>query len=742
MASATSSTLIIMALNGCSIWDCGKALQPANSTLSVNSKHDLGKCSKWRRCCSSVVNGVKSSFEYSDRVQVQITELDDGFHKDVNLLPTNDFSSRDGTQLCVAYKGLAGAYTEEAALKAYPKCETVPCDDFETSLQAVESGLVDKAVLPIESSEAGSIHHNYDLLLHHKLHIVGEVQLLINHCLLGLTGATKENLKFVLSHPQALVQCEMMLTDLAVTNIGVDDTAAAAKAVALDGRRDIGAIASSRAAKLYGLHILAEGIQDDDNISRCLILARDPILPETNGSYKTSIVFGLQEGPGVLLKALEVFGMRNINLSKIERHPVKHYPLRLRDYSKYEIVKYFDNLFYIDFEASMTNLNAQHALESLQMLMALNDCCIWGCAKAPQLGLTNFHPACSRLSVNLKEGAEKWCKRKCCCLRVSAPKALIPMEDEKAAVTGFESSGNADSELLEGFHKDVKLINTYNEDAAFKAYPNCETVPCLDSETAFKSVESWLVDKAVLPIESCIAGSIHRNYDLLIRHKLHIVGELHLLIKHCLLGLKAVKKEDLTSVMSHPQALLQCETMLTDLGVTNIAVDDTAAAARAVALEGRRDIGAIASSRAAELYGLDILAEGIQDDEANVTRFLILARDPIIPGTDRPYKTSIVFSLDEDPTVLFRALGAFALRNINLSKIESRPLKHCPLSAVDDSKEGSAKSFKYLLYIDFEASLADPRARNALENLQECTRYFRILGCYPVDDETDTTGSS
>ncbi|QCD77115.1 prephenate dehydratase [Vigna unguiculata] len=333
-----------MALNGCSIWGCAKALQPATSTLSLNSKHDLGKCGKWRRCCSSVVNGVESSFQYADRVQVQITELDDGFHKDLNMLPkpltANKFSSsRDGTKLCVAYKGLAGAYTEEAALKAYPKCETVPCDDFETSLQAVESGLVDKAVLPIESSEGGSIHHNYDLLLDHKLHIVGEVQLLINHCLLGLTGATKENLKFVLSHPQALVQCEMMLTDLAVTNIGVDDTAAAAKAVSLDGRRNIGAIASSRAAKLYGLHILAEGIQDDDNITRCLILARDPILPETNGSYKTSIVFSLQEGPGVLMKALEVFGLRNINLSKIESRPVKRYPVRLRDDSKYESIK-------------------------------------------------------------------------------------------------------------------------------------------------------------------------------------------------------------------------------------------------------------------------------------------------------------------------------------------------------------------------------------------------------------------
>ncbi|CAJ1962492.1 unnamed protein product, partial [Sphenostylis stenocarpa] len=106
------------------------------------------------------------------------------------------------------------------------------------------------------------------------------------------------------------------------------------------------------------------------------------------------------------------------------------------------------------------------------------------------------------------------------------------------------------------------------------------------------------------------------------------------------------------------------------------------------------------------------------DDGAHVTRFLIIARDPIIPGTDRPYKTSIVFSLDEDPTVLFEALGAFALRNINLSKIESRPLKQRPSRTVDDSNEGSAKSFRYLFYIDFEASLAEQRVRYALENLQ------------------------
>ncbi|CAJ1962490.1 unnamed protein product, partial [Sphenostylis stenocarpa] len=627
-----------MALNNCSIWGCAKAsqsgfatFQPGSCGQIVNFKHDLEKCSKWK-CCSSVwgprpltpvrdenpvVNGVESSFVYDDKVQVQITELDDRFQRDVNLLPkpltANDFSSSsdDGTKLRVAYKGLPGAYTEDAALKAYPKCETVPCDDFETSFEAVESGLVDKAVLPIESSVAGSIHGNYDLLIQHKLHIIGEVQLLINHCLLGLTGVTKEELKYVLSHPQALVQCEMMLRHLGVSNIGVDDTAAAAKAVALDGRREIGAIASSRAAKLYGLHILAEGIQDEDvNITRFLMLARDPILPGTNGPYKTSIVFSLQEGPDVLLKALGVFALRNINLSKIESRPLNQCPLRLVDDSNYGSAKYFDNLFYIDFEASMGNPSAQHALESLKILMALKDCCIWGCVKAPQLGFATFQAASSRLSVTLEQGPQKCCKWECCCLRVSAPKALTPIEDEKPVVTGVESSGDADRikvqpSVLEGFHRDVNLLpkqlsandfssrdgsnmrvaykgfpGAYSEDAALKAYPKCMTVPCVDFETTFKSVESWLVDKAVLPIESSVGGSIHRNYDLFLHHQLHIVGEVHLLINHCLLGLKGVTTEELKCVMSHPQTLVQCEMMLSHLGVSNIGVDDTAAAAK------------------------------------------------------------------------------------------------------------------------------------------------------------------
>ncbi|XP_031124831.1 arogenate dehydratase/prephenate dehydratase 1, chloroplastic-like [Ipomoea triloba] len=276
------------------------------------------------------------------------------------------------------------------------------------------------------------------------------------------------------------------------------------------------------------------------------------------------------------------------------------------------------------------------------------------------------------------------------------------------------------------------IPGAYGEAAALKAYPSCETVPCEQFEAAFQAVELWLVDKAVLPIENSLGGSLHRNYDLLLRHRLHIVGEVQLVVNHCLLGLPGVRKEELKRVLSHPQALDQCEMTLNKLGVVRVNVNDTAGAAQMIALEGMRDTGAVASARAAEIYGLDILAEYIQDISSNITRYLILAREPIIPGTDRPYKTSIVFTLEEGPGVLFKALACFSLRGINLSKIESRPQRKNPLRVVDASK-GSVKYFDYLFYIDFEASMAEPRAQFALGHLQEIARFLRVLGSYPMD---------
>ncbi|AES88700.1 putative hydro-lyase [Medicago truncatula] len=273
----------------------------------------------------------------------------------------------------------------------------------------------------------------------------------------------------------------------------------------------------------------------------------------------------------------------------------------------------------------------------------------------------------------------------------------------------------------------------YSESAARKAYPNCEAVPCEQFDTAFEAVERWLVDRAVLPIENSLGGSIHRNYDLLLRHQLHIVGEVKYAVHHCLMANHGVKLQDLKRVLSHPQALAQCENTLTGFGLVREAVDDTAGAAKHVAHKKLQDAGAVASSAAAEIYGLSILAQDIQDDSDNITRFLVLAREPILPGTDRPFKTSIVFSLEEGPGVLFKALAVFALRQINLSKIESRPLRKQPLRTSDDNNN---RYFDYLFYVDFEASMADQNAQNALRHLKEFATFLRVLGSYPMDTST------
>ncbi|KAI6704536.1 hypothetical protein NL676_007498 [Syzygium grande] len=365
---------------------------------------------------------------------------------------------------------------------------------------------------------------------------------------------------------------------------------------------------------------------------------------------------------------------------------------------------------------------------------------IWVCAKAAQ-----FHVGCSDLGARTGGFAVNWSvkgdsvrPRKWECLSVGflAQRAITPVEDEKPQTSGLESSG-AIERTQQGeanvFHRDLNLLpkplsaldlysnsndgskvrvayqgvpGAYSEAAALKAYPKCETVPCDEFEAAFKAVELWLVDRAVLPIENSVGGSIHRNYDLL-------------LLNHCLLGLPGTSKEDLKRVLSHPQALAQCEMTLMELGVIRVSTEDTAGAAQIVASDGLREVGAVASSRAAEIYGLDILAKKY--------------REPIIPGTDRPFKTSIVFTLEEGPGVLFKALAVFALRDINLTKIESRPQRKRPLRIVDDSNKGDAKYFDYLFYIDFEASMADPRAQHALGHLQEFAGFLRVLGCYPSD---------
>jgi arogenate/prephenate dehydratase len=175
----------------------------------------------------------------------------------------------------VAYQGVPGAYSEMAARKACPSCEPLPCDQFEVAFQALSQWMAEWAVLPIENSLGGSIHAVYDLLLRYRLHIVGETSVAVNHCLLALPGTRLQDVTRVLSHPQALAQVDGYLRKLRVVKEAVDDTAGAAQMVAAQKLEGVAAVASRRAAELYGLEILDEGIQDfKDNVTRFIKLSR------------------------------------------------------------------------------------------------------------------------------------------------------------------------------------------------------------------------------------------------------------------------------------------------------------------------------------------------------------------------------------------------------------------------------------------------------------------------------------
>ena len=257
----------------------------------------------------------------------------------------------------------------------------------------------------------------------------------------------------------------------------------------------------------------------------------------------------------------------------------------------------------------------------------------------------------------------------------------------------------------------------YSEAAAVaffgeRAFP----MPCESFDKVFTQVEVGESEYGVVPIENSLAGSIHRNYDLLLRHGLFIVGEINLRIAHHLIALPGVRLEDVKRIYSHPQALAQCEQSLAALGdVEKVPTYDTAGSVRMLKDRGIYDGAAIASRRAAEFYGMNVLASDLEDNAQNYTRFLILGPTEVVP--QRPAKTSIVFSVKNEPGILFKCLSVFALRDIDLTKIESRPLQGRP--------------WEYFFYLDFAGSMQEERCRNAINHLQEITIFFRNLGSYP-----------
>jgi len=256
----------------------------------------------------------------------------------------------------------------------------------------------------------------------------------------------------------------------------------------------------------------------------------------------------------------------------------------------------------------------------------------------------------------------------------------------------------------------------YSEAAVLEHFGSDENpIPCESFDLVFESVENRLVDYGMIPIENSLAGSIHRNYDLLLEHKLHIIGEHYLRIQHCLIAQPGSKVEDIRLVISHPQGLAQCDKNLKKYPLIKTeAVYDTAGA---VKMLRDRDIftAAIASKRAAETYQMEVLIDGFEDNKANYTRFLVISPKEVLPQKEA--KTSIVFSLNNQPGSLFKALSVFALRDLDLTKMESRPVIGTP--------------WDYLFYIDFIGSVEDPRVKKALDHLNEYSIMLRVLGSYP-----------
>lgn len=260
----------------------------------------------------------------------------------------------------------------------------------------------------------------------------------------------------------------------------------------------------------------------------------------------------------------------------------------------------------------------------------------------------------------------------------------------------------------------------YSEDAVRRVFDDAEAQPQPSVREVFERVEVGATGYGVVPLENSQAGSINETYDLLVRHGVRILGEVVIRVNHALLALPDVQMGDLARVISHPQALAQCEEFLVDLGVETSPVHDTAGAARRVAEDGDPKQAAIAGRRAAEIHGLEVLAENIQTYPENFTKFAVVGHEPP-EGWHAPDKTSIVFAVSDVPGSLHACLAGFAAEGINLIKIESRPQ--------------GGRPWRYLIYLDFEMGAEEPPARKALEVLSDHTSFVRVLGSYPAWDE-------
>ena len=249
-----------------------------------------------------------------------------------------------------------------------------------------------------------------------------------------------------------------------------------------------------------------------------------------------------------------------------------------------------------------------------------------------------------------------------------------------------------------------------------------ELAPCTRFDRVFHQLARGRVDAAVIPIENTLHGSVHENYDHLLEFGLPILAETNVRIVHNLIAMPGVGIGKIRRVYSHPVALNQCLAFFSENPrLERVPFYDTAGSIKMLAETMPPDAAGIASKVAAKMYGAKILKRSIEDDRQNFTRFFLLRRKKaghtIPDGGKKGHKTTLVFATRNAPGTLFRALSAFSLRDINLAKIESRPLR--------------GKPWEYLFYLDFHGRIDDPKVRNALKHLAELTDFQSVLGCYP-----------
>jgi chorismate mutase/prephenate dehydratase len=255
----------------------------------------------------------------------------------------------------------------------------------------------------------------------------------------------------------------------------------------------------------------------------------------------------------------------------------------------------------------------------------------------------------------------------------------------------------------------------YSESAVYTFFgTDAEVKPCRDLTEVFESVDKQDAPVGVVPVENSLEGSVNQAYDLFLTHNLKVSGEVIIRISHCLIANPSTSLEAVRTVYSHPQALAQCRSFLERLGSDLIPTYDTAGSVKMLREKGLKDAAAVASEKAAEIYGMKILVKEIEDIPTNYTRFFVISKNDS-PSTGKD-KTSIIFAAAHTPGSLYHALGEFAKRNINLTKIESRPTKQ--------------KAWEYNFYLDFEGHRTEENCTAALKALEKSGAFLKILGSY------------